>query len=325
MVDFKGLLGYYRTQYWHRTGSIFLEGLVDGMFLAFLLDTNYKCDDKGFIITFLAIATSHFCSDIIVDMADYFKVAAASDGRKTWLERKIEAVIPWFLHVVRIPQFVALVALSYEVLKLLVEEETSSLIHNLEEALAKPGVGFCEGNEVHIALATVVFQFLYGFLILASWTVCWAVEAEGDVGGEEQEEGGSGGREEEAGRENIERTQKGKSVCGLLLKFIRVVGMESFFDEQVSATFLALALALPHESCHIHVTEWFLMAGVVATLTAVVNSLIVEVERILKHPKHRFILFLKAVRFPLFCMELIGFFAIFDLVNIALLAKHICD
>ena len=92
---------------------------------------------------------------------------------------------------------------------------------------------------------------------------------------------------------------------------------------KVSATFMALALALPHESCHIHVTEWFLMAGVVATLTAVVNSLIEEVERILKHPKHRFILFLKAVRFPLFCMELTGFFAIFDLVNIALLVKNL--
>ena len=55
--------------------------------------------------------------------------------------------------------------------------------------MAKPGVSFCEGNEVHIALATFVFQFLYGFLILASWTVCWAVqgEGEGDGDGEEQE------------------------------------------------------------------------------------------------------------------------------------------
>jgi hypothetical protein len=233
MVDLKGLLGYYRTQYWHRTGSIFLEGLVGGMFLAFLLDTNYKCDDKGFIITFLAIATSHFCSGIIVDMADYFKVAAAIDGRKTRLEKMMEAAIPWVLLAVRIPQFVALVALSYEVLKLLVEEETSSLIHNLEEALAKPGVSFCEGNEVHIALATFVFQFLYGFFILASWTVCWAVEGEGesDGGGEEQEEDRSGGREEEAGREHIEKPQEGKRLGGLLLKFIRVAGRVSMTDQ----------------------------------------------------------------------------------------------
>ena len=46
-----------------------------------------------------------------------------------------------------------------------------------------------------------------------------------------------------------------------LKEFILVVGMRPFFDDQVSGTFMALALALPHANCNIHVTEWFLFAG----------------------------------------------------------------
>ena len=303
MFDIKGLLLYCFTAYSRRTTSIFLDGLMGGMFLEYLLDTAQKCAEREFIATFLWIAIGHFCSIVIKDMGDYAEAAAAVDGRRTRLERLVQLALPFLLHLLRLVQFPLLGLLTYEVTKLLVEEMNGGLVHDEEEALAK-NLDFCEGNEMHIAVVTVAFQFIYGFLILTCWTVCWAIA----------KEGGEGEREEEVWRR--EETERDRSAWGIVKEFILVVGMESFFDEQVSMTLMALALALPHESCHIHVTEWFLMAGVVATLTQVVNSLIEEVERlvsldkIINKAEHRLVWFLKVVRFLLFCVEIVGFFRI---------------
>ena len=304
MLDLKGLLHYYFEQYSRRTSSIFLDGLVGGMFLSYLLDIAFKCDDKLFIATFFYISIAHYCSKVIEDMGDYSRAAAASDGRRTRLERLLEAGLPYLLHLVRLVQLPLLLLLTYEVGKLLVKEGSGLLVHDMEEARAKQE-RFCEGNDMHLAVVTVAFQFFYGFLILLSWTVCWNIDSEDDEVEREEEEAW---RREEA--------EQGKSVWGNFKEFVLVVGMESFFDGQVSGTFMSLALALPHESCNIHVTEWFLMAGVVATLTEVINDLRQEVERcvgldkIINKAEHRLIVFLKAVRFPLFCAELAAFFVI---------------
>ena len=80
---------------------------------------------------------------------------------------------------------------------------------------------------------------------------------------------------------------------------------------------MSLALALPHSNCNIHVTEWFLLAGVVATLTEVVNTLRAEVEElanldgIINLVEHRLIVGLRMLNFPLLVMELVTFAMIF--------------
>lgn len=73
-------------------------------------------------------------------------------------------------------------------------------------------------------------------------------------------------------------------------------------------------------SCNIHVTEWFLVAGVISTLTLVTNQLREEVEQlamldgIINKVEHRLITFLKMFCFPLFLVELVAFLAIASLV-----------
>ena len=163
---------------------------MGGMFLEYLLDTAQKCAEREFIGTFLWVAIAHFCSLVIKDMGDYAETAAAIDGKRTRLERLVQLALPYLLHLLRLVQFPLLALLTCEVSKLLVEEMNGGLVHDEEEALAK-GLDFCESNEVHIAVVTVAFQFIYGFLILTSWTVCWAIAREG---GEECRRRRSGGR-----------------------------------------------------------------------------------------------------------------------------------
>ena len=177
-----------------------------------------------------------------------------------------------------------------------------------EENKAK-GMKYCEANNVHIACVTVAFQLLYGLFIVISWTVLWAVDREDDAAEEE---------EEKAWREAEKK--EGGTHWGNLKEFILVVGIQSFFDDSVSGTFMSLALALPHDNCNIHVTEWFLLAGVVATLTDVVNDLREEVEElanldgIINLVEYRLIVGLRMVNFPLFVMEVVTFGAIAGLV-----------
>ena len=45
---------------------------------------------------------------------------------------------------------------------------------------------------------------------------------------------------------------------------------DPFFNGRVAGVVLSTSVALPHTSCNIHVTEWFLVIGIVSCVTEVV-------------------------------------------------------
>ena len=47
--------------------------------------------------------------------------------------------------------------------------------------------------------------------------------------------------------------------------------MHSFYNSSEAGILLALSVSLPHEDCNIHVMDWFLYAGIIYTLTGVIN------------------------------------------------------
>ena len=55
---------------------------------------------------------------------------------------------------------------------------------------------------------------------------------------------------------------------------ILLIVIYSFYNSSVAGTMLALSVALPHENCNIHVMEWFLYAGIIYTLTGVINQVL---------------------------------------------------
>ena len=109
---------------------------------------------------------------------------------------------------------------------------------------------------------------------------------------------------------------------GKIRETILLIGMHSFYNSSVAGTMLALSVALPHENCNIHVMEWFLYAGIIYTLTGVINQVRERVEEmaildgIVNKAEHKIILILKFCNFPLFLFEFVCFIAIVSLVTI---------
>ena len=312
MFNPRSLFQYYFSRYKERTDSLFLDGLVGGMFFAFLLDDPDKCDDKVFVHVFFYIGLAHFLSKIIDDLDKYSSAVGRRDGVETVLERWIARIVPFVLHLVKLVQFPLLFLLTYHVIRIvIIEHGFYTHDQKVKEENLKEGrkTKYCEANTVHIAVITVIFQYILGILTVFSWTYLWAIDRDDD-----EEE-----RIEEQ-RWKQQEAENSKSVWGCIKRFILVVGMESFFDTQVSAAFLTLAMTLPKDSCNIDVMSWFLTAGVVATLTDVINLLRTDVQTlamldgIINKAEHRLLTFLRMVNFPLFIMEFVAFISIFILV-----------
>jgi len=299
MRGLRSLTSFCLERYKVRTGSIFLDGLVGGMFLSFLLDiSEEKCADSGFTTLFFVIGLSHYTSETVGDLVEYSNAAAKKDKVITMMEMILGKAGFIIQHCIRIVQYPMIPALAYYVFKINVVEH-DDWTHNKEE---EPQKKYCDANDVHLATLTLAFQVVYGFLIILTWVIMWMVDRDDD-----EEE-----MEEQRRWQEEEKKQEG-TIWGNVKEVILVVSMHSFFDDQVAGTFLALAIALPHESCNIHVTSWFLVAGVVFSLTDVLNKLRSQVEMlaaldgIINKIEHRLIQFLRFMNFPLFCTEFIAF------------------
>ena len=93
--------------------------------------------------------------------------------------------------------------------------------------------------------------------------------------------------------------------------------MDPFFNGRVAHVVLSTSVALPHSSCNLHVTEWFLVIGIVSCVTEVFVQLTKEVETlaakdgIINRAEHILTDFLKFLRLPFFIMEVVGYVAVF--------------
>eukprot|EP00092_Neocalanus_flemingeri_P018928 GFUD01020504.1.p2 GENE.GFUD01020504.1~~GFUD01020504.1.p2 ORF type:complete len:333 (+),score=122.64 GFUD01020504.1:36-1001(+) len=246
---------------------------------------------------FFYIGLLHFTSKTVEDMTEYSEKASKRDKVITKMEWFINTLGFYTLHIIRLVQYPMVLALGYYIIKINLVER-NQWTHDKEEKSKK----FCEANNVHIAEMTLIFQLVYGALIMMTWVVMWMVDREDDLAE----------LEEQKQWQEEEQRQKG-TIWGQIREVVLVISMRSFFDGQVAGTFLALAIALPHESCNIHVTEWFLVGGVVFSITDVLNELRRQVEMlaaldgIINKIEHRLILVLRFINFPLFCVEFITF------------------
>eukprot|EP00092_Neocalanus_flemingeri_P026627 GFUD01028861.1.p1 GENE.GFUD01028861.1~~GFUD01028861.1.p1 ORF type:complete len:420 (-),score=137.67 GFUD01028861.1:132-1391(-) len=307
-------LSFAASRYKARPGSIFLDGLVGGMFLSFLMDTEETCHDRFFVLMFFIIGMSHFICGIVENLDEYADQAAALDEDISLLETRIRWTTWLMLQVLRLTQFPLVVVLGYYSIKFSVLEP-GRWTHNREKVvLIGEGAGncsvcFCEGNYVHLAQITFAFQTFLGVVLVILWWVMWYVDREDDAG-ELKEQG------------EWQRNEVTMSITwwGKIREIVLLIGMQSFYNDSVAGTMLALSVSLPHESCNIHVMEWFLYAGIIYTLTGVLNQVREGVEEmaildgIINKAEHRMITFLKFCNFPLFLAEFVCFIMIVNLV-----------
>ena len=95
----------------------------------------------------------------------------------------------------------------------------------------------------------------------------WFVDSEDDA------------KEEEEMRQwkETEKRMK-KTIYGKIKEISLIIGMHPFFNESVAAVMLSLAVSLPYTNCNIHITIWFLYAGIISTLTIVFDNFLKDVK-----------------------------------------------
>jgi len=284
------------------------------MFLSFLMDTGETCQDRSFTYTFFVIGMIHFICGIVENLAEYADQAAALDGSISPLEDKIMWASWLLLQGLRVAEFPMVGMLGYFSIKFSLIE-SDKWTHDREKVVPTDGgmgsctVCFCEGNYVHLAQITFCFQILFGVVLVVLWWIMWYVDSEDDEG--ELEEQRQWQREEK---------EMSTTWVGKIKEIVQLIGMHSFYNGSVAGTMLALSVSLPHENCNIHVMSWFLFAGIVYSLTGVLNQVRGRVEEmaildgIINKAEHRIILFLQFCNFLLFRFEFLCFIMIVSLV-----------
>ena len=110
-------MGYFSHCYRKSRGSIFVGGLVGGMFLSFLMDEDDKCADRLFTTAFFVIGILHFLANILSGAAAYASKASEADKEVTLLERKSQLVIIFLQHLVKLAQYPMVVWLGWYVVQ----------------------------------------------------------------------------------------------------------------------------------------------------------------------------------------------------------------
>jgi len=303
-------MGYFSHCYRKSRGSIFVGGLVGGMFLSFLMDEDDKCADRLFTTAFFVIGILHFLANILSGAAAYASKASEADKEVTLLERKSQLVIIFLQHLVKLAQYPMVVWLGWYVVQFN-SEINGKWTHDREGILPKEAsidkceVCFCDRNTVHLATLVFIFQMVYGLVSLGCMVFMWYVDSKDDAAEMEEDLEWTRAEKAEAHTWKGKLKQVGQTLC-----------MDPFFNGRVAGVVLSTSVALPHTSCNIHVTEWFLVIGIVSCVTEVFTQLTREVEvlaakdGIINRAEHILIDCLKFLKLPLFTFELVGFGAI---------------
>ena len=185
----KDFFVYAFNRYRDVRSSIFIDGLVGGMFLSFLLDTEHRCHDRTFTRVFFIIGMLHLLSKIAGNLVEYSdKVAAMDNIETTVLERKAALFCILVQHLVKVAEFPMVIWLGLYVVQFhfgdWVFDRDSVRPEGAKSRTCQ--VCYCDQIYVHLATLVVVFQLFYGLVTFLSWVVMWFVASDDDAKEEEE-------------------------------------------------------------------------------------------------------------------------------------------
>ena len=204
IMAFGDFMGYFSYCYRKSRGSIFIGGLVGGMFLAFLMDEDDKCHDRTFTTVFFVIGILHYLANTLAGAAAYAKKACEADEEVTLLERKCQLFIIFLQHVVKLAQYPMVIWLGWYIVKfnteiagitidfnsvglLLTSTVPGKWTHSRDGVLPKNAtsyscdVCFCDRNTVHLATLVFIFQMVYGIVSFGCMAFMWYVDSKDDA------------------------------------------------------------------------------------------------------------------------------------------------
>lgn len=318
-MTMRDFLEFALGQYLARTDSIFLDGLVGGMFLTFLMDTPDNCQDRTFTQWYFVIGVMHFVSGMMNNMKEYAEMAADQDGAISVVEKYMKRFLFFMLHLVRAAELPMVGVLGYYVSKIYIHEgdkwtqdRTQISPQNSTMTTSPPcNVCFCEENYVQLAGLTFFIQVAYGVVLVVLVCVMWFIDSDDDTREMEQQ----------VVWQQQERARRG-TWYGNVWEVVLLLGMRSFWGERMADAMLSLAVSLPSKNCKLDVIRWFLYGSVAYTLTGVLGKLqknvknLAEMDGIINRAEYIVIQVLSLLKLPLFVFELVCFSGIvYEVLN----------
>ena len=151
-------------------GSIIQDGLVGGMFLTFLLDTDQDCGDTDFTFAFFLVGMLHYISNNLSMLHVYGRRAVAVTD--TLVFRLLQ-------HLVKVAMFPSLGWLAWYVLKFNTKVAGEWTFEEEDVKMDKwtrmCKVCYCDVTYVRLAELVIAFQILMGATRLLVWATLWYI------------------------------------------------------------------------------------------------------------------------------------------------------
>ena len=185
-ISFSKYSKWLIEDYKKRKCSIFVDGLVGGLLISFVVDNPMSCHDKAFTGSFFIIAILHLtCKLLIMGCSSYAKGAAELDGVVTKMEKLVVKIADALIHLVRLAQYPAWVLLGYFVFKISIVQRQFWTSDRAE--ISPKGadgdtclVCFCMGSYVELAKITFFTQLAIGIFEILFLSVLWAFQYKED-------------------------------------------------------------------------------------------------------------------------------------------------
>lgn len=309
---------FCRDKFLELQDSIFLDHLVSGLLLGYLLDGGGKCKVEFYLQVFLLIGISHVLVFLLKEMVKYAKEAGKYDNHATKLERGLQWLAKRCHYVILILQFGLYLALGFYVFFLIALRSRGSLTvvekdpcRNRRPDFKLNGTNiaeecmYCDLSTVNLGSFVFSFQTIYGLIKLVFWLRMHRV----------QKNKGLAEIGEEAEVVEYERSLKG-TIKGFFKETVEILGLKPFFGPLIPKAMFSLSIAVPRDSCNGSILTWYMLGGVASMLAHVLDELIDSVEvssqeaGFLDWDEFRTIFVLKCGKFVSFTAELLVYFGV---------------
>ena len=289
-------LGFAKKRFLLKSSSVYVDGIIGGVFLNHLLHDDNDCQEEDYTHLFFLIGILHFLCGLSERLSEYASFVFGMDGSVSKTEEVINRVIFALRQFLRLVQFIPIPALGYYVLLFngyLGEEWT------FDKSKMSDSVSFCSRAKVHNAEMCFFLHIILAAATVLMWFTMWLADRD-----DEKQEKLEDLRWKKATKESK------KSIFGRATGALLQLGSRELFDESLGNQMLTLAISKPNSACKVdEMIHWFLFIGIINCFSRSWSDMMVQVkdmaeeDGVVNKIEHFVMYGMKIVKLGLFCFE----------------------
>ena len=167
---------FARKRFLLNCGSIYVNGIVGGIFMEYLLHDDEDCWNDGYINVFLIITVLHFICGVREHLSQNASLVFETDGKISRIEKVIQQNIFYLQQVFRLIEFIPILMLGYYVFdfhgwggRQWTFEIPEADGTNSEDCT----VCYCSRSDVHNAELCFYLHIVYAVATFIMWLSMW--------------------------------------------------------------------------------------------------------------------------------------------------------